>query len=134
MTFKSKMKAIKEGAIIGTAMSTVYLTVILAVNAVALPFVTAFNGLERAVGAETKTETLTLTKKNHYSTPNMDVDAGNFKREDGKNLELFDTGDILAGKFFSNYNLDRAKTGETYQVTYLKGPLSSKVLSMEAQR
>ena len=97
----------------------------------------AYNGIERAVGAKTKTENMVLERKDYQEfvmgSAYGAFNYGTFRDANGNKTILTDSVDLLSGKFSANKYLSEAQTGMTYKVTSLEGALSAKILNMQQQ-
>ena len=133
-----QLRAVKDGAKSFLACSAIilvpYTALTLAVNAVVIPALAGYNGIERLVGGETKHTTAKLVNKGEYNLPSNGgvIYWGEFQAAlDEKPKRLVDTADIVTGKFLPNWQLRDAKVGQEYQVTSLEGPISDKLLELK---
>lgn len=132
-SFKEKIKSKTIDAITSPlgVISTLYVAGTIAVNMVAMPLFTAYNGVERMVGGEVKTENVELINKEFIQGYNSGFYFGDFVTADNDTLRLSDESDILSGKFWPNTQLRRAEVGENYEMTFLEGPLSNKLIRLK---
>lgn len=130
---RNSWRDFKRGVITPIALAgAIQLVPTIALNAVAIPFLAGYNGLERAVGGQVKHETARLEEKGE--TPMINggfMRWGKFAFESGRVETLYDTCDIVSGKFLPNRQIAGARVGESYKVTSLEGPLSYKLITLE---
>ena len=118
------------------AITAAYLGLTLAVNAVAIPVVAGFNGIERLVGAKENTYEARLVNKGTIKLHNGGyLLFGDFVSPKADTVRLYDNSDIFEGKIFANTRLDKAQIDKNYRIKSLEGPISNKILNLsEAQR
>jgi hypothetical protein len=136
MRFKDEVRHKWEGAkniaVAGIALSALYLGVTAVFNiGIVYPTLTAWNGIERAIGAQRTKQVATLVDSESIRLHNDGVIyCGDFRTKSGDEFKLCDGPDVLAGKFLPNRYLPGAETGREYEVDSLQGPLSAKVLGL----
>jgi len=130
-TYKQNVKKACTKVASVLAVPTILLTAFVGLNAVMIPFELAFNGLERAIGAKKNQINATLIKKGNIKTPRSNTYWADFVTTDSDTIRLYDTPDVPSGKIFANTQVIKAKTGQNYEITYLDGPLSKKIIDIK---
>ncbi|MEK6898884.1 MAG: hypothetical protein AABW79_02185 [Nanoarchaeota archaeon] len=131
-TLDKELQRVKDGASAFLSLGALYLGATLALNAVALPIIAAYNGLERVVGAQERQGTARLIDRGSWPMENGgSIGWGKFAYEDGRVATLADVCDIPSWKFLPNTQLRGAQVGKTYKITSLEGPLSYKLITLE---
>ncbi|MBR9701110.1 hypothetical protein GOV11_04560 [Candidatus Woesearchaeota archaeon] len=107
-----------------------YLGVALAVNVIAMPVVTALNGIERLTGEKS---TYSATVESIECTPvpyDNIVCIADLLTSEGERISVHDAPDILEGKFLP-WTMRKIEEGKTYDVEIMQSILGNNLLSAE---